>query len=66
MAGELLYHSVRLGSMLSDSRDLADYPRMYSVMLLVVLFSIAIDRGVFAPLERAVHLRWGLSVRPTK
>ena len=63
MAGELLYHSRSLGSLLSDSRDLADYPRMYSVMLLVVLASLLVDRAVFAPLERGVRGRWGLAVR---
>jgi NitT/TauT family transport system permease protein len=60
MAGELLYHSRSLGSLLSDSRDLADYPRMYSVMLLVVLASVLVDRTVFTRLERSVRARWGL------
>jgi len=60
MAGELLYHSRSLGSLLSDARDLADYPRMYAVMLLIILVSILVERLIFLQLERKIHARWGL------
>jgi NitT/TauT family transport system permease protein len=60
MAGELLYHSKSLGSLLSDSRDLADYPQMYAVMLLVIAVSLTIDKTVFTPLDNLVKARWGI------
>jgi len=60
MAGELLYHSTSLGSLLSDARDLADYPRMYAVMLLIIFASVCIDKAVFAQLESRIRRRWGL------
>jgi NitT/TauT family transport system permease protein len=60
MAGELLYHSRSIGSLLSDSRDLADYPGMYAVMLLVVIASIVIDKAIFTQLDKKVRARWGL------
>src|SRR6185503_18611702 len=36
LAGELLYRVVGVGGLLTEARDLADYPRMFAVMLLVV------------------------------
>ncbi|HYF48788.1 MAG TPA: ABC transporter permease [Planctomycetota bacterium] len=61
LAGELLYRSISAGSLLMDARELNDYPRMFAVMIMIVLVSILIDRILFAKLEARIHARWGLA-----
>jgi len=61
LAGELLFRSVSAGTLLTDARDNFDYPRMFAVMIMIVLVSILIDRILFAKLEARIHARWGLA-----
>jgi NitT/TauT family transport system permease protein len=61
MAGELLYHTLSLGNLLQTGRDLNDAPYVMAVMLVIVAVGVGIDRLIFAPVERHVHERWGLS-----
>lgn len=63
LAGELLYRSTSAGTLLTDARDLADYPRMFAVMIMIVVVSILVDRVVFANLEARIHARWGLTTK---
>lgn len=61
MAGELLYFTVSLGNLLEQGRDLNDASQIMAVMVVIIVIGVAIDSLVFAPLERRVRLRWGLS-----
>lgn len=61
MAGELLYVSLGLGHLLMMGRELNDMSQVIAVMLVIVAIGLAIDRLVFAPLERRVRERWGLA-----
>ena len=63
LAGELLYRCTSAGSLLTDARDLADYPRLFAVMALLMAVSVAVDRLVFSPLEADVRRRWALAPR---
>lgn len=60
MAGELI---VLLGSSLGErlqfSRELSDYPTMYSWMIVILVIGIAAD-AVFSRADRAIRKRWGL------
>ncbi len=60
MAGEMLYVSLGLGQLLMMGRELNDMSQVISVMLLIIFLGLAVDRLVFAPMERAVRARWGL------
>jgi NitT/TauT family transport system permease protein len=59
MAGELLFYSLSLGNLLQTGRDLNDVSMVMSVMLLIILIGVMVDRLVFGPLERSVRRRWG-------
>jgi NitT/TauT family transport system permease protein len=59
MAGELLFYSLSLGNLLQTGRDLNDVAMVVSVMALIISIGVAVDRLVFAPLERRVRRRWG-------
>jgi NitT/TauT family transport system permease protein len=61
LAGELLYRVVGVGGALTEARDLADYPRMFAVMILIVLVSVLVDKALFSRLEERVRFRWGLA-----
>src|SRR5437763_8272215 len=61
MAGELIYFTVSLGNLLNTGRDLNDASQVVSVMVLIVVVGVAIDSLIFAPLERRVRYRWGLT-----
>jgi NitT/TauT family transport system permease protein len=60
MAGELI---VLLGSSLGErlqfSRELSDYPTMYSWMIVILVIGIAAD-AVFSRADRSIRRRWGL------
>lgn len=60
MAGELLYFTLSLGNLLQTGRDLNDAAMVMSVMLVIIVIGVSIDRLIFAPIERRVRLRWGL------
>jgi NitT/TauT family transport system permease protein len=61
MAGELLYFTLSLGNLLQTGRDLNDAAQVMAVMLMIVFVGVVIDRLVFAPAERRVRARWGLT-----
>jgi NitT/TauT family transport system permease protein len=60
MAGELLYFTLSLGNLLQTGRDLNDASQVMAVMIVIIAIGVAIDRLIFAPLERHVRSRWGL------
>ncbi len=61
MAGELLYFTLSLGNLLQTGRDLNDAAQVMAVMILIIIVGVAIDQVLFAPFERRVRARWGLS-----
>ena len=61
MAGELLYGNVGLGQLLMMGRELNDMSQVIAVMLVIVALGLFVDRLVFAPVERRVRARWGLT-----
>jgi len=61
MAGELLYVTVGLGQLLAAGRELNDMSRVLSVMLLVIVLGLAIDRLVFRPVETYLREHWGVT-----
>ena len=61
LAGELLYRVIGVGGALTEARDLADYPKMFAVMILIVLVSVLVDKVIFSRLEERVRVRWGLA-----
>ncbi len=63
LAGELLYRVTGVGGLLTEARDLADYPKMFAVMILIVLVSVLVDKIIFTQLEDRVRMRWGLPKR---
>jgi NitT/TauT family transport system permease protein len=60
MAGELLYVNLGLGQLLMMGRELNDMRQVVAVMLVIIGIGVAVDRGVFAPVERGLRSRWGL------
>lgn len=62
MAAELLYQTMSLGTLLETGRDLNDTAQIFAVMLVIIVIGVAIDTLIFAPLERRVRERWGLSI----
>lgn len=61
MAGELLFFTLSLGNLLQSGRDLNDAAQVMAVMLLIIIVGVAIDQIIFAPIERRVRARWGLT-----
>lgn len=61
MAGELLFFTVSLGNLLETGRELNDASQIISVMLVIVFIGVMIETLIFAPVERRVRARWGLS-----
>lgn len=61
MAGELLYFTLSLGTLLESGRDLNDASQIIAVMLVIIFIGVMIDVLVFAPIERRVRVRWGLA-----
>jgi NitT/TauT family transport system permease protein len=59
LAGELIRDVVGVGGLLTKSRDLNDYARMFASMILILLVSVLADKVVFSNLERHVRARWG-------
>jgi NitT/TauT family transport system permease protein len=60
MAGELLFYSLSLGTLLQTGRDNNDASQIIAVMVLIIAIGVVIDGLIFAPLERRVRERWGL------
>jgi NitT/TauT family transport system permease protein len=61
MAGELLFVSGGLGFLLQVGRDLNDMALVLSIMGVIVLVGLTVDRLVFGPAESWVRHRWGLA-----
>ena len=61
MAGELLVFTISLGQLLENGRELNDASQIIAVMLVIVFIGVMIDTLIFAPLERHVRARWGLT-----
>jgi NitT/TauT family transport system permease protein len=48
-----------LGHLLHYGRELHAMEQVLGVMLVIVAIGLSVDRLVFAPIERRLHLRWG-------
>ncbi len=61
MSAELLSQSLKagVGHLLNTGRDLNDMPMVLGMIGVILLFGLAVDRILFAPLERLVARRWG-------
>ncbi len=60
MAGELLYYGVGLGQRLSQGRELNDMSLVVAVMIIIIVFGLIFERGVFQPLERRIREQFNL------
>jgi len=60
LAGELIWHTVGVGGLLQDARDLTDYAGVFAVMILIVCVSLLMDRVIFSYLEHRIRTRWGV------
>jgi len=63
MGAELILVAERrgLGFLLKTGQDYSDVAQVVAVMVVMVVIGILADRLVFAPIERRVHLRFGLA-----
>jgi NitT/TauT family transport system permease protein len=62
MAGELLViiaGHFSIGSEMQNARDLSEYPRMYSWMIVILILGIVADT-LFGAADTAIRRRWGL------
>jgi NitT/TauT family transport system permease protein len=63
MGAELIFmvngHGV--GYLLHQGREFSDVAQVVGVMIVMILIGMAFDRSAFAPLERNVHRKFGLS-----
>lgn len=60
MSGEVMSASVGLGYTLMMGRDLADINQVMTVMLVIILIGIMIDKGIFSNLENYLLKKRGL------
>lgn len=60
MSGEVMSASVGLGYTLMMGRDLADINQVMTVMLVIILIGIVIDKGIFTNLENHILKKRGL------
>jgi NitT/TauT family transport system permease protein len=61
MAGELLFVSAGLGHLLDVGRNLNNISMVFSVMFVIVIVGVAVDRLIFGRAESWVRERWGYS-----
>jgi len=64
MAGELLVaiaNKKSIGTELSFARQLSDAPRLYAVMITILVIGILVSSAFFATVERAICRRWDLN-----
>lgn len=61
MAGELIFVTPGLGHLLEVGREFNDVAQVVAVMLVIVVLGLAVDKLLFARLERWVRVRWGLA-----
>ncbi len=60
MAGELLFVNLGLGHLLNVGRELNDMSQVLAVVLVILVIGLAVEMGVFAPVEGRLRVRWGL------
>lgn len=60
MSGEVMSASVGLGYTLMIGRDLADINQVMTVMLVIILIGIVIDKGIFSTVENHLLRKRGL------
>lgn len=60
MSGEVMSASIGLGYTLMLGRDLADINQVMTIMLVIILIGIIIDKGVFTALENHILQKRGL------
>lgn len=60
MSGEVMSASVGLGYTLMIGRDLADINQVMTVMLVIILIGIVIDKGIFSSVENYLLKQRGL------
>jgi len=60
MSGEVMSASAGLGYTLMIGRDLADINQVMTVMLVIILMGIIIDKGIFSLIEKRVLKKRGL------
>lgn len=60
MSGEVMSSSMGLGYTLMVGRDLADINQVMTVILVIILIGIVIDKGVFTLAENRVRKKRGL------
>jgi NitT/TauT family transport system permease protein len=48
-----------LGHLLHYGRELNAMDQVIGVMLVIVIIGLAVDKSLFAPIERFLHRRWG-------
>lgn len=60
MSGEVMSSSIGLGYTLMMGRDLADINQVMTIMLVIVLIGILIDKGLFTNLENHILRKRGL------
>lgn len=60
MSGEVMSASVGLGYTLMMGRDLADINQVMTVMLVIILIGIVIDKGIFSNIENYLLKKRGL------
>jgi NitT/TauT family transport system permease protein len=65
MGAELIFmvKSQGMGYLLHQGREFSDVAQVVATMAVMVLFGMLFDRAAFAPFERTVHSRFGLSGR---
>lgn len=60
MAGELLFFTLSLGTLLEEGSNVQNTSQVIAVMLIIIIIGVTIDTLVFGQLERRVRTRWGL------
>jgi NitT/TauT family transport system permease protein len=61
VSAELIKSTVGLGFLLHAGRELNDAAQVIGIMLVTVLIGLALDRLLFAAIERRVRTRWGFA-----
>ena len=65
MAAELIVNSPKLGTglgqVMQNGRDMSDMPTVIAAMALILCVGIAVELGVFAPIERTILRNRGLA-----
>jgi NitT/TauT family transport system permease protein len=68
MAAEIyvtMTRNIGLGHMLHYGRELGDMERVLGVMLVIIVIGLIVEKIGFAPVERALHRRWGTGLAGT-